>query len=283
VTDDRAEAGRGVRPADPPGDILWDDWETPLRVPSAPVLHLEGFDGPLDLLVDLAERQRLDLGRMSIATLVDQFIAASAQLAAHVAIERRADWLVMTARLVLLRSRLLFPQSPQDAREAERDTQREIGRIESRRFVRAAAAWLEARPQLGQDVFARGVPGRDPRAASYFDLMEACLLVLQCEADDAPIDNAPDPVYRLTAIDQVRIDEVLRHIRRLLADDPDKAGPFEAFLPPLRKEARQRPEIARSAVAATLIATLELCRTGEVQVAQDVAFGTMTVSGARQA
>ena len=60
------EGGAGgdtaLSPERPVTDVLWDDWETPPRVPSAPVLHLEGFDGPLDLLLDLAERQRLDLG-----------------------------------------------------------------------------------------------------------------------------------------------------------------------------------------------------------------------------
>ena len=105
MPDDRAGGDAALSPGRPTGDALWDDWDLPPRVPSAPVLHLDGFDGPIDLLLDLAERQRLDLGRMSLVDLVDQFVAASAQLAAHVPIERRADWLVMAAHLVLLRAR----------------------------------------------------------------------------------------------------------------------------------------------------------------------------------
>ena len=97
------------------GDALWDHWDTPPRVPSAPVLHLDGFDGPIDLLLDLAERQRIDLGRISILALVEQFVAASAELAAYAPVESRADWLVMATRLVLLRSRLLFPATPEAA------------------------------------------------------------------------------------------------------------------------------------------------------------------------
>ena len=63
-------------------DPTWDDWENPLRTPAAaapsiPVLHLDGFDGPLDLLLDLAERQRIDLGRMSVLALAEQFAAAA--------------------------------------------------------------------------------------------------------------------------------------------------------------------------------------------------------------
>ena len=76
------------------------------------MLHLEGFDGPMDLLLDLAERQRIDFGRMSVRALAEQFVVAMAQLGDRVAIERRADWLVMATRLVLLRSRLLFPETP---------------------------------------------------------------------------------------------------------------------------------------------------------------------------
>jgi segregation and condensation protein A len=141
-------------------DPAWDDWESPLRVPGVPVLHLEGFDGPMDLLLDLAERQRIDFGRMSILALAEQFVAAMAQFGGRVAIERRADWLVMATRLVLLRSRLLFPESPAAAAAAERDAASELRRIDDLAELRAAAAWLGARPVLGQEVFIRGAPER---------------------------------------------------------------------------------------------------------------------------
>ena len=71
------------------------------NVPAIQMLHLEGFDGPMDLLLDLAERQRIDWGRMSILALAEQFVAALERLSDCVAIERRADWLVMATRLVL--------------------------------------------------------------------------------------------------------------------------------------------------------------------------------------
>ena len=77
------------------------------------------FDDPIDLLLDLAERQRLDPSRISLVALVDQFAVACAQLAPHVLIERRTDWLVMATGLVLLRSRLLCPATPKAATEAE--------------------------------------------------------------------------------------------------------------------------------------------------------------------
>ena len=124
------------------------------------MLHLEGFDGPMDLLLDLAERQRIDWGRMSILALAEQFVAALEQLADRVPIERRADWLVMATRFVLLRSRLLFPDSPVAAEAAQRDAAAELQQIDDLAEVRAVAAWLGDRAVLDQDVFARGAPDR---------------------------------------------------------------------------------------------------------------------------
>ena len=213
MPDDGAGGKAALSPVRPTGDALWDDWDTPPRVPSAPVLHLDGFDGPIDLLLDLAERQRLDLGGISLADLVDQFVAASARLAAHVPIERRADWLVMATRLVLLRSRLLFPASPEAAEEAERDAGREIARLDELRVIRAAAAWLQARPQLGRDVFARAPSGPDPHVASYMALLEACLTVLRGR-DALP---AATPVYRPALGELFRIPEALIRMRARVA------------------------------------------------------------------
>ena len=159
-------------------DPLWDDWNVPPRVPDSPELHLPGFDGPMDLLLDLAERQRIDLGQISILQLAEQFLAEMERLQRHVSLERRADCLVMATRLLLLRSRLLFPLSPEAEAEAAQDAAREAGRLDQLVFVRAAAAWLESRPQLGQDVFVRP-HGPSPRVASYMALMEACLVVLR--------------------------------------------------------------------------------------------------------
>ena len=149
---DADESGAGEPPSSAAltGDPLWDDWSEPPRVPSVPVLHLDGFDGPMDLLLDLAERQRIDRGHMSILALAEQFVAAVERLVGKVALERRADWHVLAARLVLLRSRLMFLGSPEEAASAERDAAAELRRLETMAFVRAASSWLQARPQLGQ-------------------------------------------------------------------------------------------------------------------------------------
>ena len=192
------------------------------------------------------------------------------------ALERRADWLVMATRLVLLRSRLMFPASPEVAEAAEREADREVARLDALKVVRAATGWLQARPQLEHDVFARAARERDPRAVSYFDFMEACLSVLRDEVDVRPGDEA-EPVYRPPGFEGVTVPEALAHIRKLLADEATTAGPLETFLPPLDSEARKRPLVARSAVASTLVAVLELSRCGELRLEQEVPFGSIVV------
>ena len=272
MPDDRAGGEAALSPARPAGDALWDHWDTPPRAPSTPVLHLDGFDGPLDLLLDLAERQRIDLGRISIVALVEQFVAASAQLAAHAPVERRADWLVMATRLVLLRSRLLCPATPEAAEAAGHEAEREVARLDELRFIRAAASWLQARPQLGHDVFTRAPPGPDPRVASYMALMEACLTVLRGR-DDQPGEEA---VYRPGLADLFRIPEALVRMRALVATISDPR-PLEDFLPDVPPERRGEPVTIRSAMASTFVAALELCRSAVVGLDQEEDFGTVMV------
>ncbi len=133
-----------------------------------PVLHLDGFDGPMDLLLDLAERQRIDFGRMSVLDLAEQLVAAMDRLVGRVPIERRADWLVLASRLVLLRSRLLFPGSPEEAAAAEREADAALRQVEALAVGRAAAAWLTTRPQLAFDVFARPPAAPPPGKAAMW-------------------------------------------------------------------------------------------------------------------
>ena len=249
-------------------DALWDDWETPPRIPSSPGLHLDGFDGPLDLLLDLAERKRINLQLLSPLAVVEQFAAAMDRYAAHVPLERRADWLVMAARLVLLRSRRCFPASPQeqDAAEQEvRDTHRQLGEL---RAVRAAAAWLDARPQLGRDVFGRP-SGLSPRVSSYMDLMEACLAVLlREEALQQQLDQGRSTTLTLSLSTLYPIAAVISSIRLKLQASPAKDR-LESFVPPVLRGSTSRDLSSRMGLSATLVAALELARVGEVMLSQE--------------
>ena len=170
------------------------------------------FDDPIDLLLDLAERQRLDPSRISLVALVDHFAVACAQSAPHVLIERRTDWLAMATGLVLPRSRLLCPATQKAATEAEH---RPHGK--SRASLRASSArprsLLQARPQLSHEVFARSRPGPDSQVASYLALMEACLTVLRGR-DGVPAETRSTGRRSLTCFASPRPCFACAHSRR---------------------------------------------------------------------
>jgi segregation and condensation protein A len=113
------------------------------------VLRLEGFEGPLDLLLDLARGQKIDLARISILSLVEQYLAVI-ESARRVRLELAADWLVMAAWLAWLKSRLLLPAGTEAAEEGEQAADVLAARLRDLQTIRAAAAWLASRPQLGQ-------------------------------------------------------------------------------------------------------------------------------------
>src|ERR1700729_2421456 len=121
------------------------------------VLQLDGFEGPLDLLLELARQQKVDLARISILALVEQYLAIL-EGARRVRLELAADWLVMAAWLTWLESRLLLPDDNPAAEEGEQAAEVLAAKLMALQAIRASAAWLADRPQLGQDVFARGEP-----------------------------------------------------------------------------------------------------------------------------
>ena len=256
------------------GDALWDDWDTPLRAPAEPVLHLDGYEGPMELLLDLARRQRVDLGRLSILGLIEQFLAELDGRLRQAALERRADWVVVASRLVLLRSRLIAPASAEAEAAAQRDADAELRRLGVAGQVRAAAAWLQARPQLGHDVFARPSRGPDPRTASYMALMQACLVVLRASHLQRPDD---EPVYVPRPPTLWSVAQAMARIRAVLEQVPG-GGELGSFLPKLSRKEPDHAIKARAAVAATLLAGLELARGGELDLKQEEAFSKIGLS-----
>jgi segregation and condensation protein A len=274
------------------GDPACDDWEARVPatgmpatgVPGTPILHLAGFDGPLDLLLDLAERQKIDLGHMSILALAEQFVAAMARLADSVPIERRADWLVMATRLVLLRSRLLFPESPMAVEAAERDAATELRRIDDLTEVRAAAAWLSTRPVLGQEVFARGAPEQlgeyrgTQHAVDVIAFLWASLSLF--EDDTEPLDTVAR--YRPAWTNLYSVTDARDRILRILGEGGDE-GDLGRFLPeaPVTPGADIWPDPflrLSSAWATTFSACLELAKQGEVVLRQAEAFASVSLS-----
>ena len=121
------------------------------------VVRLDGFEGPMDLLLELARGQKVDLARISILSLVEQYLAI-VEGARQVRLDLAADWLVMAAWLTWLKSRLLLPPGSEAAEEGEEAAEVLAERLQALQAVQELARWLGARPQLGHDVFARGAP-----------------------------------------------------------------------------------------------------------------------------
>jgi segregation and condensation protein A len=192
-----------------------------------------------------------------------------------VPIERRADWVVLATRLVLMRTRLLFPASPEAAADAAREADIELRRINELQRMRAASAWLQARPQLGVDVFARPA-AEETRDVGYVALMEACLVVLRGRPGTETFE--PAPVYHVAVPDLWRIGDAMERIKKMLPDYPEGA-PMRAFLPEVRPEDSNRALKARAAVASTFVAGLELVKQDVLGLGQASPFGDVHFEG----
>ncbi len=235
---------------------------------SEPTLHLqlEGFEGPLDVLLELARAQKVDIRQISVLALVDQFLAL-VEGARRVRLELAAEWLVMAAWLAWLKSRLLLPAEERGAAEedpivaAERLTER-LAELER---MRAAAAWLGRRAQLGRETFCRGAPeslralDRSGISADLPSLLRAYAGARRRAAATRAFTPKPRRLWSVA--------DALARLRDLLGAAPGWAE-LRAFLP----EGMASPLDARAALAATLVAALERAKAGEVELRQDAPF-----------
>jgi segregation and condensation protein A len=227
------------------------------------IVQLDGFEGPLDLLLDLARSQKLDLAGISILSLVDQYLAII-EGARKIRLELAADWLVMAAWLAWLKSRLLVPD-PEAIEEAEVTADILADRLRALEAIRAGAAWLNQRPQLGQDVFARGMPEdftEYDRSRLKLDLPALLSAYLAARRrSGARRQYRPKPVIYWT------VQQALERLTRLIGTVPDWAD-LVAFLP----ESPQTTLGHRAAIASTLLASLELARSGVLTLRQEIDF-----------
>ncbi len=232
------------------------------------VLQLDGFEGPLDLLLDLARAQKVDLAKISILALVEQFLAVI-EGARRVRLELAADWLVMAAWLTWLKSRLLVPAigEPEDA-EAAAETL--AARLVDLQATRAAAAWLGKRPQLGWDVFSRGAPedfsetDRSRLTISMSGLLSAYLAGRRRAGAKLQ--------YKPKVMAYFSVQNALERLARLVGSLPDWST-LEAFLPDHVGDGIER----RAALSATLVAGLEMARGGALRLRQETQFGPILV------
>lgn len=246
-----------------------DPFEQPMERMPAPgvelVVDLDGYEGPIDMLLTLAREQKVDLTHISILQLADQYLAFIAA-ARELKLEIAADYLVMAAWLAYLKSRLLLPEPQPDdepsGSELAAALTYQLQRLEA---MQQAGARLMARPQLGRDVFRRGAPEGIPVLrhtvydATLFELLKA-YGDGRARKESAVLHIEPAELYSM--------DDALQRLSQYLGRMPEWRT-LASFLPPNLRLGL----VSRSAIAATFAASLELVREGRVQIRQDKNFG----------
>jgi segregation and condensation protein A len=257
-----------------------DDWPQG-GAGGSPSLTLAGFRGPLDHLLTLARAHQIDLFDISLAALVEQLAAALRQAPATMPLGQKADWVVMAAWLVQLRSRLLLPADAPAQQQAAAEADQFRVRLVALQDMQALGSWLERRPQLGRDVFARGQPevfGVSVEAGQAVDVIE--FLWASLVLFDDPEQPETRPLYRPRPVELYAVAEARDRIRQRLAETPDGA-PLDRFLPD-PPETAENGALAklrrRSAWSSTLIASLELAKQGEVKLGQGEDFEPIHVA-----
>ena len=256
------------------------DWEL-LTTPAAPdqaALHLDldGWEGPLDLLLDLARRQKVDLRTISILALVDQYLAY-VDRAGALRLELAADYLVMAAWLAYLKSLLLLPHDPTIEPSPEELALRLQLRLQRLAAMREAGARLMARDRLGRDVFARGAPEglridkRSQWTCDWFDLVAA---YGQVKARNAPV------VHMVRERPVMTLESALARVSALLGVALDWLD-LRAFLPARSEAGFADPQLRRSALASSFVAALELAKQGKAEMRQAEPFAPLMLRAAR--
>ena len=252
----------------------------------APSLVLDGYAGPLPRLLALARAHQVDLARLSLPDLVDQLAAAVHRAGPSVPLGQRADWLVMAAWLLQLRSRLLLPQDAPaaDTADANLEADRLRHGLAGLDAVQALASWLTARPQLGHDVFARGQPewgdpaGGSGHPADVIEFLWAALTLFDADLPAAKTAAA----YRPAWLDLHTVADARARIRRMLPGNPE-GYTLGQLRPPPPPDGQVGGASAsgtlkrRSAWSSTFVACLELARQGEVRLGQEEAFAPIQV------
>ena len=229
------------------------------------VLELDGYEGPIDLLLTLAREQKVDLGKISILALADQYLAFIAKQQS-LNLEIAADYLVMAAWLAYLKSRLLLPQPTEDEEPSGVEFAAQLEhRLRLLEAMQNVGARLMALPRIGQDTFLRGAPeGVAVVAIPVYELALYDLLRAYGEnrrrTETAVLTIEPAEFYSM--------DDALGRLACFIGRVPNWRE-LASFLPrELRGEV-----FRRSALAATFAATLELARSGRLELRQDRAFG----------
>jgi segregation and condensation protein A len=228
------------------------------------VLHLSfaAWEGPLDLLLQLARAHKVDLAAIPIVELVDQYVDFI-QSQRALRLEVAADYLVMAAWLAYLKSLLLLPREEGETPDADALAEALRWRLQRLEAMRGAADRLATRPRIGRDVLLRGAPeGLRQLRASRFEAELTDLLLAY--GDIASRRERASWVPSRAAV--ISLEEALARLSSLIGTAIDWTE-ISAFLPPA-----DAPALRRSALASGLVAALELVRQGTAELAQEGPF-----------
>jgi len=255
-----------------------DEFDQPVRGTAQPdieglVVNLDGFEGPLDVLLELARTQRVDLRKISMLALVEQYLAF-VEAAKVKNLELAADYLVMAAWLAYLKSKLLLPAAEASADEPTADEMAARLAFQLQRLdaMRKAAEAIFNLPQLGVNVFPRGMPEgvRVRRKTAWrADLVELLKAYTRQRI------SAVDRTYKVDPPKVYSIEEARARISRLLGAIPDWID-FRNLAP-----AREIDAPASSVVASAFNAALEFAKSGSLDIRQLEPFGTIYVRSCR--
>jgi segregation and condensation protein A len=257
-----------------PKDVAdFDNFESSVIAPDTQALMVavDGFEGPLDLLLSLARNQKVDLAKISIQTLAEQYLEFI-ESTKRLNLELAADYLVMAAWLAYLKSRLILPQEkvPEGEPSADEMATRLRWRLQRLDAMRAAATRLMGRERLGRDVFGRGAP--EPvnviRLRTYKDSLYDLLTAYATER----VRKVRGGVYRPVQPMVLQIEEARERLERMLGRIADWSA-LTRLLPLEWSGAGRR----RSAMASTLLACLEMARDGRIELQQAEAFAEIFV------
>ena len=251
---------------------LDDDFEAPPRAAvseaGTPELRLGGWEGPLDLLLELARRQKVDLHRISVLALAEQYLAFVAE-AGRMRLELAADYLVMAAWLAFLKSRLLLPEPAKGEEPNAGDLATALAlRLRRLEAIRHAAVRLADRDRLGRDVFARGAPeSAEDRArpqwhATIYDLLEAYARQRQ---------RTLRATVRVHKREVWSLAEAREALERLVGSEAQWM-PLATYLAPYLT-----PAMRATVLASSFSAVLEMARQGRVALRQDETFAPLWI------
>ena len=253
----------------PDGDADFDNVEARLEA-EALIVDVDGFEGPLDLLLMLSRTQKVDLRKISVLALAEQYLGF-VERAKTLRIELAADYLVMAAWLAFLKSRLLLPPDPADEGPTGEELAAHLAfQLERLSAMRDAAAKLMARDQKGRDFFVRGIPEDVTRVrrirytATLLDLMQGYSR-LRTKDDFRP--------YVMDRNNLMTLEQALERMRGLIG----YAGDWTDLMSYLPEGWETDPKRRRSATASHFAASLELVKNGAIQIRQTETFAPIQI------